>query len=89
MQPVSVAAVAKKGSNITIQGHANVTADGGWYGAGIGGGSDGWNGGGDAENIIIRGYSKVTATAREGAAIGSGAGESFRKAGDAKKYCDL
>ena len=80
----------EKGSNITIQGHANVTADGGWYGAGIGGGSDGWNGGGDAENIIIRGYSKVTATAREGAAIGSGAGESFRKAGDAKNIviCD-
>ena len=80
----------EKGSNITIQGHANVTADGGWYGAGIGGGSDGWNGGGDAENIIIRGYSKVTATAREGAAIGSGAGESFKKAGDAKNIviCD-
>lgn len=80
----------EKSSNITIQGHANVTADGGWYGAGIGGGSDGWNGGGDAENIIIRGYSKVTATAREGAAIGSGAGDSFRKAGDAKNIviCD-
>ena len=80
----------EKGSNITIQGHANVMADGGWYGAGIGGGSDGWNGGGDAENIIIRGYSKVTATAREGAAIGSGAGDSFKKAGDAKNIviCD-
>lgn len=61
-----------KGSNITIQGHANVTANGGWSGAGIGGGSQGNDGGGDAENITIRDYAKVTATAHDGAAIGSG-----------------
>ena len=61
-----------KGSNITIQGHANVTANGGWSGAGIGGGSQGNDGGGDAENIIIQDYAKVTATAYDGAAIGSG-----------------
>ena len=61
-----------KGSNITIQGHANVTASGGWSGAGIGGGSQGNDGGGDAENITIQDYAKVTATAHDGAAIGSG-----------------
>ena len=61
-----------KGSNITIQGHANVTANGGWSGAGIGGGGRGNDGGGDAENITIKDYAKVTATAHDGAAIGSG-----------------
>ena len=64
-----------KGSNITIQGHANVTANGGWSGAGIGGGGRGAGEdgcGGDAENITIRDYAKVTATAHDGAAIGSG-----------------
>ena len=61
-----------KGSNITIQGHANVTANGGWSGAGIGGGGRGNDGGGDAENITIQDYAKVTATAHDGAAIGSG-----------------
>ena len=64
-----------KGSNITIQGHANVTARGGWSGAGIGGGSRGNDGGGDAENIIIQDYAKVTATAYDGAAIGSGSAQ--------------
>lgn len=65
-----------KGSNITIQGHANVTANGGWSGAGIGGGSRGGDyGGGDAENITIRDYAKVTATAQDGAAIGSGSAQ--------------
>ena len=64
-----------KGSNITIQGHANVTANGGWSGAGIGGGSQGNDGGGDAENIIIQDYAKVTATAYDGAAIGSGSAQ--------------
>ena len=64
-----------KGSNITIQGHANVTARGGWSGAGIGGGSRGNDGGGDAENIIIQDYAKVTATAHDGAAIGSGSAQ--------------
>ena len=64
-----------KGSNITIQGHANVTANGGWSGAGIGGGGRGAGEdgcGGDAENITIQDYAKVTATAHDGAAIGSG-----------------
>ena len=64
-----------KGSNITIQGHANVTANGGWSGAGIGGGSQGNDGRGDAENIIIQDYAKVTATAYDGAAIGSGSAQ--------------
>ena len=64
-----------KGSNITIQGHADVTANGGWSGAGIGGGSQGNDGGGDAENIIIQDYAKVTATAYDGAAIGSGSAQ--------------
>lgn len=67
-----------KGSNITIQGHANVTADGGKTGAGIGGGSTGISCDGDAENIIIQGYSKVTATACDGAAIGGGVGWKWR-----------
>ena len=63
----------KKGSNITIQGHANVTANGGETGAGIGGGgSKNSYCGGDAENITIRDYAKVTATGQSGAAIGGG-----------------
>ena len=49
-----------------------VTANGGWSGAGIGGGGQGNDGGGDAENITIQDYAKVTATAHDGAAIGSG-----------------
>ena len=73
-----------KGSNITIQGHANVTANGGWSGAGIGGGSQGNDGGGDAENIIIQDYAKVTATAYDGAAIGSGSAQ-YRVWGDQEK----
>ena len=59
---------------IIIEGYATVDAAGGGYGAGIGGG--GYYGEkktrGDAENIIIRGHSKVTATAGNGAAIGGG-----------------
>ena len=66
-----------KGSNITIQGHANVTADGGKTGAGIGGGSTGISCDGDAENIIIQDYAKVTATAHNGAAIGVGVGSGY------------
>ena len=63
----------EKGSNITIQGHANVTANGGDTGAGIGGGgSKNSYCGGDAENITIRDYAKVTATGQRGAAIGGG-----------------
>ena len=67
--------VAEGTKNITIQGHANVTANGGWSGAGIGGGGRGAGEdgcGGDAENITIQDYAKVTATAHDGAAIGSG-----------------
>lgn len=75
-----------KGSNITIQGHANVTADGGLSGAGIGGGSRSDNGcGGDAENITIQDYAKVTATGKYGAAIGSGSSWDSGKNGDARK----
>ena len=76
-----------KGSNITIQGHANVTANGGWSGAGIGGGSQGNDGGGDAENIIIQDYAKVTATAYDGAAIGSGSAQ-YSVWGDQEKSGD-
>ena len=59
--------------NIIIEGYATVDATGGGHGAGIGGGG-GTAGGvsGDAENIIIREHSKVTATAGDGAAIGGG-----------------
>ena len=59
--------------NIIIEGYATVDATGGGHGAGIGGGG-GTAGGvsGDAENIIIREHSKVTATAGNGAAIGGG-----------------
>ena len=59
--------------NITIEGYATVDATGNGNAAGIGGG--GGTAGhvsGDAENIIIRGHSKVTATAGNGAAIGGG-----------------
>ena len=37
--------------------------------------SQGNDGGGDAENIIIQDYAKVTATAYDGAAIGSGSAQ--------------
>ena len=59
--------------NIIIEGYATVDATGGGNGAGIGGGG-GTAGGvsGNAENIIIQGHSKVTASARNGAAIGGG-----------------
>ena len=53
--------------NITIEGYATVDATGGGSAAGIGGGHAG-----NAENITIQGYSKVTASAYNGAAIGSG-----------------
>ena len=53
-------------SNIIITG-GKITASGGTYGAGIGGGS-----GGDASNIRIEGNAHVTAYGEGGAAIGSG-----------------
>ena len=60
--------VAEGTKNITIEGYATVHAAGSGNGAGIGGGGNG----GNAKNIIIRGHSKVKATARDGAAIGGG-----------------
>ena len=63
--------------NIIIEGYATVNASGSNTGAGIGGGGATIPGdSGDAENIIIRGHSNVTATAYEGAAIGGGDGDS-------------
>ncbi len=67
--------VAEGTKNITIEGYATVHAAGGGSGAGIGGGGIyGDTQSGDAENIIIRGHSKVTATTLGGAAIGGGYG---------------
>ena len=53
-------------SNITITG-GDITAVGGYYGAGVGSGN-----GGDASNIRIEGNAHVTAFADGGAAIGAG-----------------
>ena len=67
--------IGESTKNITIEGYATVDAKGDGGGAGIGGGGgDGRNPeqSGDAENIIIQGHSKVTATALNGAAIGGG-----------------
>ena len=57
-------------SNITITG-GDITAVGGYYGAGVGSGN-----GGDASNIRIEGNAHVTAFADGGAAIGAGVGGS-------------
>lgn len=57
-------------SNITITG-GDITAVGGYYGAGVGSGN-----GGDASNIRIEGNAHVTAFADGGAAIGAGDGGS-------------
>jgi len=57
-------------SKITITG-GDITAVGGYYGAGIGSGN-----GGDASNIRIEGNAHVTAFADDGAAIGAGYGGS-------------
>lgn len=66
--------VGESTKNITIEGYATVNAKSEGWGAGIGGGGNGHNPeqSGDAENIIIKGHSKVTATALNGAAIGGG-----------------
>ena len=66
--------VGESTENITIEGYATVNAKSEGWGAGIGGGGNGHNPeqSGDAENIIIQGHSKVTATALNGAAIGGG-----------------
>ena len=57
-------------SNITITG-GDITAVGGYYGAGVGSGN-----GGDASNIRIEDNAHVTAFADDGAAIGAGYGGS-------------
>ena len=81
--------IGESTKNITIEGYATVDAKGDGGGAGIGGG--GGNGhnpeqSGDAENIIIQGHSKVTATALDGAAIGGGSpgGGSGARGGSAR-----
>ena len=75
--------VAEGTKNIIIEGYATVHAAGGGSGAGIGGGGIyGDTQSGDAENIIIRGHSKVKATASDGAAIGGGYGS--KSGGSAK-----
>ena len=57
--------------NIIIEGYATVDAEGGGYGAGIGGGGYyGEKKPGDAENIIIQGYATVHASGNAG--IGGG-----------------
>ena len=57
--------------NIIIEGYATVDAEGGGYGAGIGGGGYyGKKKPGDAENIIIQGYATVHASGNAG--IGGG-----------------
>ena len=68
--------IGESTKNITIEGYATVDATGGGNGAGIGGGGGNGTGStprsGNAENIIIQGHSKVTASAYNGAAIGGG-----------------
>ena len=58
--------------NIIIEGYATVDATGGGVAAGIGGGGSHNGFSGSAYNITIQGHSKVTASAYDGAAIGSG-----------------
>ena len=77
MRQASGGKIGESTKNIIIEGYATVDAAGGGRGAGIGGGggtADHGSGSvsGDAENIIIQGHSKVTATAQNGAAIGGG-----------------
>ena len=71
--------IAESTKNIIIEGYATVNATGGGNGAGIGGGGGAGDsrGSGDAENIIIQGHSKVTASANNGAAIGGGSNGSY------------
>ena len=58
----------RSGSNITITGNAEVTAQGGYSAAGIGGGDDS-----DGRNITISGNAEVIATGGDlGAGIGGG-----------------
>ena len=74
----------KDTKNIIIEGYATVNALGSECGAGIGGGGfSGWGQSGNAENIIIRGHSNVTATSCDGAAIGGGSSFSHHSSGSA------
>ena len=57
-------------TNITITGNADVTAAGGYYSAGIGGGEDG-----TATNITISGNAKVAAAGSNSGGAGIGGGE--------------
>ena len=57
-------------TNITITGNADVSAAGGYYAAGIGGGKYG-----DATNIIISGNAKVDATGSDSGGAGIGGGD--------------
>lgn len=84
----AIGGVSGKGTkNIIIEGYATVNASGMGDGAGIGGGgwpTGGWNKEcGNAENIIIRGHSNVTATSWDGAAIGGGSASNYGTSGSA------
>ena len=81
----AIGGVGKKDTkNIIIEGYATVNALGSECGAGIGGGGfSGWGQSGNAENIIIRGHSNVTATSCDGAAIGGGSSFSHHSSGSA------
>ena len=81
----AIGGVGKKDTkNIIIEGYATVNAFGSECGAGIGGGGfSGWGQSGNAENIIIRGHSNVTATSCDGAAIGGGSSFSHHSSGSA------
>lgn len=57
-------------TNITITGNADVSAAGGYYAAGIGGGDDG-----NATNIIISGNAKVAAAGAGSGGAGIGGGD--------------
>ena len=57
-------------TNITITGNADVSAAGGYYAAGIGGGDDG-----NATNITISGNAKVAATGSNSGGAGIGGGD--------------
>ena len=57
-------------TNITITGNADVSAAGGYYAAGIGGGEDG-----NATNIIISGNAKVAAAGAGSGGAGIGGGD--------------
>ena len=81
----AIGGVGKKDTkNIIIEGYATVNALGSECGVGIGGGGfSGWGQSGNAENIIIRGHSNVTATSCDGAAIGGGSSFSHHSSGSA------